>query len=106
VHAVRLIEADYAKALTPAAVARDAGVSPVRLREGLRRWYNCTFAEMLRERRVRAAVGLLEKGRSLRDIARECGFYDQAHFSRAFQTVRGISPRRFRSQLGPVNGNR
>ena len=99
VQAVRRIESDYSTGLTPGVIAREVGVSPARLREGLRKWYRCTFAELLRERRVRAAVRLLESGRPLRDIATECGFYDQAHFTRAFQSVRGVSPYRYRNRI-------
>ena len=93
------IDAHYAGGVSLAQAAGSAGVSPVRARHALRRWYGRTFAEMLRERRISAALALLESGVSLGRIAIECGFYDQSHFTRAFEAVRGISPHKYRSRL-------
>jgi AraC-like DNA-binding protein len=93
------IDAHYAGGVSLAQAASSAGVSPVRTRHALRRWYGRTFAEMLRERRISAALALLESGVSLGRIAIECGFYDQSHFTRAFEAVRGISPHKYRSCL-------
>lgn len=99
VHVIKYIDSHHAEPLGPADVARIAGVSPLRLRNALRKFYGRTLAEILRERRIAAAVELLDTGRPLRDIALECGFYDQAHFTRAFQAVRGMSPRKYRERL-------
>jgi len=93
------IDAGYAGTLTLADVASGAGVSCVRVRHALRTWYGRTFAELLRERRISAALALLEAGVPLRAIAIECGFYDQSHFTRAFEAVRGISPHKYRSRM-------
>ena len=38
-----------------------------------------------------------DKERPLGDIALECGFADQAHFSRSFKQITGQTPRQFRA---------
>lgn len=49
-----------------------------------------TYALRLRLRRALDAV--LSSGKSLTEIARECGFYDEPHFSNAFHSEFGTSP--------------
>jgi len=93
------IDARYAEPLSLERAAAAAGVSGVRVRHALRKHYGRTFAEMLRERRISAALALLEAGIPLGDIAPECGFYDQSHFTRAFIAVRGMTPRTYRSRV-------
>lgn len=45
--------------------------------------------------RIRLVVNLLTKGHSLTDVAYQAGFSDQAHMSRTFKKVIGISPSTF-----------
>ncbi len=47
--------------------------------------------------RLNAARRLLETtDKLISDIALECGFYDQSHFSRLFQRARGLTPGAYR----------
>jgi AraC-like DNA-binding protein len=58
-----------------------------------------TFARLLRFRR---ATTVLRTGeRSLADLARECGYFDQAHFNRDFRAFAGITPTEFVGRLSP-----
>ena len=50
--------------------------------------------------RIEQSQSLLMRGYKLDDIAEQCGFYDSAHFSRAFQAKTGQTPRRFARTLG------
>jgi AraC-like DNA-binding protein len=52
----------------------------------------------LRRRALRAFEELLNTDNSLAEIAHRCGFYDQAHFTRIFATVFGVTPGRLRSR--------
>ena len=50
--------------------------------------------------RLSAARELLQKHpqRTSADIAEQCGFYDQAHFTNAFRKAYGITPGQFQRQ--------
>jgi AraC-like DNA-binding protein len=54
---------------------------------------------ILRRRAFRAFAELLNTNHSLADIAQRCGFYDQAHFTKVFATLFGITPGRLRSKM-------
>jgi AraC-like DNA-binding protein len=53
-------------------------------------------AYIMRRRVERATLLMLASECSLGDIAMQCGFADQAHFSRHFRLVRGVSPAAWR----------
>ena len=54
---------------------------------------------VLRRRAFRAFAELLNTHHSLADIAHRCGFYDQAHFTKVFASLFGITPGRLRSRM-------
>jgi AraC-like DNA-binding protein len=56
----------------------------------------------LKQARLRQAMQDLRIGRSVVDVAMERGFYDQAHLSRAFKQVYGLTPAVFASQKPPA----
>jgi len=53
-----------------------------------------TFISFLR---VSKATKLLQNYDSLADVALECGFYDQAHFTKEFKKYHGITPTRYKN---------
>jgi transcriptional regulator GlxA family with amidase domain len=55
-------------------------------------------AYALRRRAFRAFDELLNSDYSLSDIALRCGFYDQAHFTKVFATLFGVTPGKLRSR--------
>jgi AraC family transcriptional regulator len=60
----------------------------------------CSMATYaLRRRALRAFEELLSTDDSLAEIAHRCGFYDQAHFTKVFATLFGITPGRLRSRV-------
>ncbi len=54
---------------------------------------------ILRRRAFSAFAELLNTNHSLADIAHRCGFYDQAHFTKVFKALFGVTPGRFRSRM-------
>lgn len=62
-----------------------------------------TLARVLRFGR---AVRIIKQGRGARltEIAHDCGYYDQAHFSRDFRAFAGVTPAELVRSLMPDHG--
>ncbi|MCL1125581.1 helix-turn-helix transcriptional regulator [Shewanella surugensis] len=52
--------------------------------------------------RLRLAKQLISQGSSLLDVALECGFHDQSHFSRHFKKTLGVTPGNFAKAIGNI----
>lgn len=79
------------------ALAHEAGVHPVYLASVFRRIYRQTIGEYLRALRVRHAANMLRRTDiPLAQVAVTLGFADQAHFTRIFGDVVGMTPSAFR----------
>ena len=87
--------------LAPARAAHAEGISE-RYLQKLFEGTGSSFTDYLRERRLQRAWADLsnpaEAHHSISEIAFRSGFNDSAHFSRAFRTRFGLSPREFRQQ--------
>lgn len=95
--AQELLRDDCGRDLSLAEVAGVAGVHPVHLTRVFRRHLRCTPGEYLRRRRLDKASALLAGGTaSLSEVAHACGYFDQAHFSRAFRQAYGLPPSAYR----------
>ena len=78
-------------------VAARVGVHPVHLAREFRRHFDQSPADYLRYCRVERAVALLSQTSApLSQIALDCGFADQSHFTKAFRRVFGEPPATFR----------
>ncbi|SEG89519.1 AraC family transcriptional regulator [Nonomuraea solani] len=85
-----------------AALAREAGVHPVYLASVFRRIHRQTIGEYLRILRIRRATNLLRHAdMPLAQVAVMLGFADQAHFTRIFSDVVGMTPSVFRRLWHP-----
>ncbi|WP_460095513.1 helix-turn-helix transcriptional regulator [Pseudomonas sp. S2_B03] len=84
-------------------VAAATYLSPTYLTHWLRKEIGKTFTELVLERRMHAARNfLLNSTRSVGEVARLCGFADEAYFSRRFRQIHGQPPGQFRRrQLNP-----
>jgi len=88
--------------LTMSEVAREVGVHPVHLARVFRRFFGCTPAEYVRQRRIEHAAALVRAGvQPLAEIALACGFVDQSHFTRAFVRTFATSPGAYRKRYRP-----
>jgi AraC family transcriptional regulator len=92
-----LIDSNFGAPLTLDELALEVGRHPVHLSRAFRRAYGQTIGECIRKARVRnAAHLLLSSRRPISEIATECGFCDQAHLSRAFKRIFGLTPAAYR----------
>ena len=92
------LETHRADAISPASLARHAGLSSVRFARLIKRIFRLTPHQLITQTRLAAAAQLLhETNRSVADIALDCGFYDHSAFTRAFRAVTDLTPTQFRS---------
>lgn len=83
-------------------VAAVVRLSPSYFSHAFRDSFGLSAKAFIIERRILRAKRLMLGSRSLAEIALDCGFSDQAHFSRAFSSVVGLSPNRWRRlQVAP-----
>jgi AraC-like DNA-binding protein len=80
-------------------VAGATYLSPTYLTHWLRKEIGKTFSELVLERRMHAARNHLLNGtKPVGEVARLCGFADEAYFSRRFRQIHGLPPGQFRRQ--------
>jgi AraC family transcriptional regulator len=90
---VERLHAELDRPLTMAALARDAGVPPVRLARAFRRRFGRGVGEYVRELRVRWVEERLgEPDIGIADLATAAGFADQSHLTRVFRRHTGTTP--------------
>lgn len=95
--ATRMIGERYDGPLEVTQLAAAAGLSPSQLNRRFRATYQMSPSQYLQRIRVHEASRLLaESDVSVGDVAQRTGFYDQAHLSRTFRKLMGMSPRQFR----------
>jgi len=72
-------------------------VHPVTISRYFPRYFCCTLGEYMRKVKCERALDLLrDMDRPLTDIAYECGFSDQSHFTRSFKAFTGMLPGQYR----------
>lgn len=103
--AVKVVK-DYLEALPTENVsldtlAREANISSFRLCRVFRRETGLSPHAYQILVRVRLAKSLLMKGMPISQVAVEAGFFDQAHLTRHFKRVYGVTPGRYLSEVFP-----
>jgi transcriptional regulator GlxA family with amidase domain len=95
--AFELIDARLDGDLSVNEIAHHCALSPSRFRVAFRNTTGVTPHRWLTERRVDRAKSLLLRGSaSLAQIAIDCGFADQSHFTHVFTSLVGASPGEWR----------
>jgi AraC-like DNA-binding protein len=91
--ALNAFEANPAEQVTPAGLARRAGLPPHRFARVMKRLFGVTPTQFIAKTRVTLASRLLrETEQSVASIAQTCGFYDHSAFTRAFRRLTGSTP--------------
>ena len=89
---------DYAT-LTLESLSKRLALSPRQTQRLLREKYNQTFQQKKNAARMSAAVILLQStDLPVTEIAEQLGFSSSEHFTNAFRTYAGISPRQYRKE--------
>ncbi len=84
-------------------VSRTLGMSPATLKRRLAA-EELSFSHLLKEKRINYAANQLRSSHeSICEIAFQSGFKSAAHFSTAFKSIQGMTPKEFRSR---INWNR
>lgn len=71
-------------------------VHPVTISRYFSKYFGCTLGEYVRKIKIEKSIPLIKNGKySLTEIALECGFFDQSHFTRNFKALTGLLPKEF-----------
>ena len=99
------IAENYAKKISLSELAALAGMSESRFKHVFANTFTTTPGRYIATIRINAARRLLEDTDDLlADIAATAGFFDQSHMTRAFKTLRGITPGEYRRQHHSQHG--
>jgi two-component system response regulator YesN len=87
----------FATKVSAGETAAAAGLSVSRALHLFRRETGMSLSSYITRLRIDYACHLLKNtSRSMADIASECGFFDQSHFTKTFKAEEGIPPLRYR----------
>jgi PAS domain S-box-containing protein len=93
------LESSFADDISPASLAKTAGLSPARFARLIRRIFRVTPSQLITQTRLTAASDMLRsQTSSIIEIAHACGFSDHSAFTRSFRTATGLTPSQFRQQ--------
>lgn len=73
-----------------------AEVHPKTISKYFPRFFGCTLGEYRRRIKIEKSFALIKSAKfSLTDIAYQCNFYDQSHFTKTFKDLTGFLPKQF-----------
>lgn len=99
---LKYVLAHFGEAVSVDELAKQAHLSVSQLQREFRRLFGMSPTDYLLKVRLLMARRLLEQGQAqVGDVAQQCGFYDQSHFSRAFRTATGLRPLDYRKRFAP-----
>ncbi len=96
----RIVEENFKRRLRLEHLSSISHRHYVHVAQAFKARYGLTIGEYQRALRLEFARNkLFEGGTSLSDIALECGFADQSHFSKAFKMAFGVTPLEYRRHV-------
>lgn len=94
---IELLHDNWNQEISITELANAAKVHPKTISKYFPRYFNCTLGEYRRNLKVEKSLSLIKTSKlSLTEIAYECGFYDQSHFTGAFKQLTGFRPKQFK----------
>ncbi|EMV8752379.1 helix-turn-helix transcriptional regulator [Escherichia coli] len=97
-----LMEKGYDQKWSAPLLAKAVDLTEKRLQEGFQALWGCSVNSLLIRIRLDAAITMLQRGASVTETAFSCGFANLSHFSRAFRSHAGISPKQCSMGLAPI----
>lgn len=95
-----ILDERFAEKLSLEHISAEIGIHPVYLSQQFSAYFQDTFGDYIRKIRIKKAVFLLvDKSFNLAQIAYDCGFSDQSHFTRCFKMMVGTTPAAYRDFL-------
>ncbi|PHI21812.1 AraC family transcriptional regulator [Lewinellaceae bacterium SD302] len=81
-------------------IAGQLGIHPTHLSRAFSQYFGCNLGSYVRSRKLNQAFALIlgTKG-SMTEIAYQCGFYDQSHFTANFKRIYGMTPAKLSRQI-------
>jgi len=96
--ALEHLEKHVGDTLSPATLARVAGIPAPRFARHIKRIFRLTPMQLITNARLATASRLLQESRqSVSEVALACGFCDHSAFTRAFRSATGMTPTAYRS---------
>ena len=89
------LDVDFAQKISLREIARETGHHPAHVARIFRGHYHCSLGEYVRKRRIDHACHSIRHGESMSAVALDSGFANQAHFSRSFRAIIGMTPREY-----------
>lgn len=92
-----LLHDNWNKEVSVQDLAEIAMVHPKTVSKYFPHYFACTLGEYRRKIKIEKALTLIKTSKlTLTEIAYECGFYDQSHFTATFKELTGFLPKQFR----------
>jgi two-component system, response regulator YesN len=100
------VKKGFTTRLSAATVAAAAGLSVSRAEHLFRKEEGATISSYIAGQRIAYAKYLLERtDRTIAEVAAECAFYDQSHFTKTFGGREGMTPMRYRARARGEGGD-
>lgn len=94
---VEILNDNWNEEISLGELAFAAGVHPKTISKYFPKYFSCTLGEYRRRIKIEKSLTLIKKSNfSLTEIALNCGFYDQSHFTETFKQMTGFLPKQFR----------
>lgn len=95
-HIVEYLNDNWNQEISLEELANVVNVHPKTISKYFPKYFNCTFGEYRRKIKIEKSLSLIKtRQKSLTDVAYECGFYDQSHFTATFKGLTGFLPKQF-----------
>ncbi len=96
-HAYEILRTQFSNPPSISDMSAELGIHRSQLSRAFKTRFGVSLTHFIRQCRIEQSIHLLsESGKSLAEIALECGFNDQSHFTRCFRELMAVTPAKWR----------